>query len=116
MAAGAAKTIEFTADVEQVGDRLILRFPEASSAALPSRGQVAAAVARAASLRAGLEPLERAADEVMTGMAEAWERLPRSMRPEPRASDGLTWAMRVWRDALEGPAERVPDRLGEVPW
>ncbi len=57
MAAGAAKTIEFTADVEQVGDRLILRFPEASSAALPSRGQVAAVVAIAGKTRdAVVEP------------------------------------------------------------
>ena len=93
--------------------RLEARLADPALAGHPRRP---AAVARAASLRAGLEPLERAADEVMTGMAEAWERLPRSMRPEPRASDGLTWAMRVWRDALEGPAERVPDRLGEVPW
>ena len=44
MAAAAAETIEFTAQVEQLGDRLILRFPDAASAALPSRGQVAARV------------------------------------------------------------------------
>ncbi|MFT3900506.1 MAG: YdeI/OmpD-associated family protein [Gordonia sp. (in: high G+C Gram-positive bacteria)] len=42
--ATATSTIEFTGRVSGIGDRLVIRFPADASAALPSRGQVAAAV------------------------------------------------------------------------
>lgn len=42
MPAKPAVTVDFTAPVESVNDRTILRLPAAASAQLPSRGQVAA--------------------------------------------------------------------------
>ena len=39
MAAAAAETIEFTAQVEQLGDRLILRFPDAAVPPCPRVGR-----------------------------------------------------------------------------
>jgi hypothetical protein len=40
--AGAASAIRFDGVLERIGDRTIVRLPESASAALPSRGQVAA--------------------------------------------------------------------------
>lgn len=118
--ASAQQAIAFEGRLQRVGDRIILRFPEEASAALPSRGQVAVeAVLNGHAFETVVEPdglrghwlsideglAERLAGDsggaIAEGDAVALEVEPVKRWPEPELPADFTTALQAAPDLAE---------------
>ncbi|MBS4101366.1 YdeI/OmpD-associated family protein [Tsukamurella paurometabola] len=116
MTARSAAPVRFTATVEQLGARILVRLPADASAALPSRGQVAVAGTLAgADFRTVVEPDGRkghwiALDDapVEAGDEVSMELVPVTEWPEPTVPDDLRSALDDAPDTADVWADITP--------
>lgn len=99
MPAKTAVTIDFTARVEPLNDRTILRLPAAASADLPSRGQVA--------VTGSLDGHEFATVVEPDGKKGHWIRLDQPLLDELGAADGDTVPVQI-TPTKDWPEPEVP--------
>ncbi|SJM52970.1 YdeI/OmpD-associated family protein [Gulosibacter sp. 10] len=106
-----AEPIRFRGRLERIGDRSLVRLPEDASAALPSRGQVAAsAVVQDRPFATVVEPDGRRGHwlridealgaELETGAAVAVELRPADAWPEPELAEDFRAALDAAPDVL----------------
>ncbi len=118
--ASAAQAIAFDGRLQRIGDRIILRFPEEASAALPSRGQVAVeGLLNGHAFETVVEPdglrghwisiderlagilADDSGERPAEGDAVALEVEPAKQWPEPELPDDFTTALRAAPDLAE---------------